>query len=144
MLPPPFSRRILLVGLVGLMLSTAVTGGETRTWSDRRGKTISKAEFIRVHRGDVILKRYNKILRIRFALFSDDDQDYVRNQLKSKGLEHLVPAAGNKSAPGSTGGARPGAATPGAAGDGITPRNGGPANGINPPGGGINPPRGQG
>ena len=91
------SRLVFFALLIAAVAS--VTWG--RTWTDNQGKQI-KAKFVRVHQGNVVLSVGRRVITVPFGNFSPEDQDYIRQELKAKGQEHLLPPAGQ------TGGALPG------------------------------------
>lgn len=66
-----------------LLLMAAFARAEVRTWTDRQGKT-TKAEFVRVHEGRVILKSGTQTLQVPLSGLSQQDQDYVAGQLNRK------------------------------------------------------------
>ncbi len=60
-----------------------------RDWTDRQGREIS-ADFVRVHQGQVVLKRGRQIMQVPYYLFSAADQEFVRNELKKRNQEYLL------------------------------------------------------
>ena len=84
------SRLIFSAVLIGSIASVALG----RTWTDNQGNEV-KAKFVRVHEGNVVLIAGRRLIKAPFANFSVEDQDYIRQQLKAKGQEHLVPPAGH-------------------------------------------------
>lgn len=81
-----------LAALVVLALASPAwaAAAKTRTWTDNQGRTMT-AQFVRVFEGQVILSRGNKPLRVPFYSLSEDDQEYVKEQLTAKGQAHLIP-----------------------------------------------------
>lgn len=82
------SRLLSLVLLVLFTFATSSAMG--RTWTDKFGESI-KAKFIRFHDGKVVLKRGNKVITIPFDELSEEDQDFVREELEKKGQVDLLP-----------------------------------------------------
>jgi hypothetical protein len=100
----------LAVTSCAVLSAPSALAGETRTWTDRQGRTINNAELVRVVDGTVILKRFNQIVRVAYQQLSDADQDYVRGQLRLKGQEDLLPSAKTKTKGDASGAKPPGGA----------------------------------
>jgi hypothetical protein len=66
------------------------TAGESRTWTDSRGQSLS-GQFLGVVNQNVVLLTNDKPASFPFGQFSAADQEYVRGQLDSRGEGHLVP-----------------------------------------------------
>ncbi len=99
--------RLVLVAVLMASLASAAWG---RTWTDNQGNQI-KAKFVRVHEGNVVLSMGRRVITVPFGNFSREDRNYIREQLKAKGQEHLVPQESQ------TDGLLPGLERVGSAGD---------------------------
>ncbi len=75
---------MLFIGLWAASLSA-------RTWTDVHGKKY-QGKFIRYFEGNVVLQYGNKPLMVSFRSLSDEDQEYVRQQLGAKGQADLLPS----------------------------------------------------
>jgi hypothetical protein len=67
------------------------TIGELREWT-AHGETF-EARFVGPLKNDIIVLRNERPVTMPFASFSEDDQNYVRQQLTAKGQVHLIPSA---------------------------------------------------
>lgn len=61
-----------------------------RSWTDNANRTI-KARFVRMNNGLVVLQNAS-VQSVPFYNLSQDDQDYVREVLESRGQLNLIPA----------------------------------------------------
>lgn len=73
-----------------------------RTWSDTSGQQFT-GKFVRIFDGKVVLSRGSRHVTVGFYELSAADQDYLRELLKARGDEGLIPplpsiAAGTNSA----------------------------------------------
>ena len=75
------SSRVALLLLFGV---TPTAQAEIRTWTDKQGQT-TKAEFVRVFEGRVVLKAGTQTLQVPVSQLSQQDQDYVASKLNKKG-----------------------------------------------------------
>lgn len=71
----------LLALLVSLSISPCLFA---RVWTDRQGRQ-TEAQFIRVRGDNVVLQKGMKPLVIPLKEFCDEDQEYIKEQTKSKG-----------------------------------------------------------
>ncbi|MCE5268935.1 MAG: hypothetical protein LLG00_13740 [Planctomycetaceae bacterium] len=77
----------LIFAIVFALVASSTFG---RTWTDTSGKQ-TQGNFVRYFEGNVILSRGKHVVKIPFAALSEPDQDYVREQLESKGQGDLLP-----------------------------------------------------
>jgi hypothetical protein len=71
--------------LIILLWSPLCLAGDVRTWTDKQGQT-TRAEFVRIHEGRVVLKSGTKTLLVPLSQLSTQDQDYLEQQLNRKTL----------------------------------------------------------
>jgi hypothetical protein len=86
-----------------------------RVWTDVQGNQTT-AKFVRMFGGNVVLMRGAKTVTVRFYDLTSDDQDYVKELLKSQGKESEIPPP-----PKPAGDPPPGGAPPGPSGPGSSP-----------------------
>ena len=115
------------------------TIGELRQWT-AHGETF-EAEFVGPLKDDIIILRNDRPVTMSFSAFAEEDQNYVRRQLTSKGQAHLIPKAASETpAEGAAGGSPlAGGANFGASRFPSRIFGGGPAGGAMPAGGGSVP-----
>jgi hypothetical protein len=98
---------VLIGGVSGmkafrLILAVAIALGAAsafaRTWTDTQGRQI-QGKFVRYHDGNVVILRGGKAITVPFESLSDADQQYVRKELKAKGLEDLLSSPEEMSRP---------------------------------------------
>ncbi|MFN0052662.1 MAG: SHD1 domain-containing protein [Planctomycetales bacterium] len=86
------ARSILFLAVI-LLVGTTTAFAKLRTWTDAQGRTV-KADFVRMNGAVVVLKsNTGKVISIPFAQLSEDDQDYLRDLLESKGKGDQIPPA---------------------------------------------------
>jgi len=78
-----------MLGVLGCLLVGLTVQASPRTWTDSQGRTI-RAEFVRVYRGNVVLLRGNRVLTVPLGNLSQQDQQYVAQQLESKRPRRFV------------------------------------------------------
>jgi hypothetical protein len=77
------------------------TIGEPRQWTHKQ--ETFEAQFVGPQENDIILLRNERPVIMPFSDFSQEDQEYIRKALVSKGQGHLVPQASQSSADGGGG-----------------------------------------
>lgn len=75
--------RWLVVGLIGFSVFSA-SAAQARTWTNRFGKT-TQGDFVRVHNFNVVLKSSGRVIQVPFITLSDDDQQFIREELTKQG-----------------------------------------------------------
>jgi hypothetical protein len=123
--------RHLLLPLLLVALWPVSEAFAARKWTDAQGNTI-QGDYVRVHEGQVIIKKLSRgVAAVPYWSLSEEDREYVKQQLEEKGQTNLIPPEPPKnlnSGPGGLG-------APGA--PGLPP-------GVGVPGGGVGPGAGPG
>lgn len=78
------------VALTGVVLAAAPA--MARTWTDVDGNTTT-GEFVRVHRGRVVLMRGGRVKLYPFQVFCAEDRRYIREQMGEEAARLLPPPA---------------------------------------------------
>jgi len=99
-----FVRHLLIAcSLVGQCVAVSLMLGDTlsadvRVWTDSQGKQVT-AEYMNYKNGMVYLSHDRRTYAVPFENFSDEDQDFVRDRLKTEGKTDLVPPRGVATSP---------------------------------------------
>lgn len=83
------SSSLVMLGFLGCLFVALTVQASPRTWTDAQGRT-TKADFVRVYRGKVVLLRGNRVLMMPLGSLSQQDQQYVAQQLEPKGPRLFV------------------------------------------------------
>jgi hypothetical protein len=72
-----------MLNTLGYFLVAIALQASPRTWTDIYGRTAT-AEFVRVYRGNVILLRGNRVLKVPLANLSREDREYISERVATQ------------------------------------------------------------
>ncbi len=84
------AAQLLSLPLIVALSMPVLARDKDRLWTDNAGQK-TEAEFVRVHEGQVILRRGNRMITVPFENLSPADQQYLRGELAAKGQSDLLP-----------------------------------------------------
>jgi hypothetical protein len=75
---------------LAVVVALSVTSAFARVWTDKFGKT-TQGKFVRYFEGDVVLLRGTRVITIPYLDLSEDDREFVRQELEKKDEAGMLP-----------------------------------------------------